>query len=158
MNKARIIALIFCCIFLSCSSDYSEELSGNYYYVDEGGETKVILSHLPGKTNILGKVVSYNSNKDFIVALQQPSFKNYRDAIAFDLREEEGNTELGVIESQELADSVLKYDPYYVQLFSNRFNYWIISHSENKTYGPLTVKEYLTKRKELHVPSDFRIR
>jgi hypothetical protein len=157
MNK-EYIALIFSCILFSCISDYSEELSGNYFYLKQGRNRQVILSHQLGKMGIHGKVVSYNFNKDFILALQQPSFEDYRYIISNDLKGDTNNTAVDVNASQNMADSILKHDPYYRKIFSQEFNYWIISHSENKTYGPLTVEEYLRMREQLHIPAELRIR
>ncbi len=52
-------------------SDYSEELSGNYFFRGEGGECNDILPHRGGY-EIPGEVLSYNYNHDFIIASQKP--------------------------------------------------------------------------------------
>jgi hypothetical protein len=120
---------------------------------------KQILSHSPGLTEIYGKVISYNYDDNFILAMQVPSKKDYKLNIAFGLREAKTrNSKEDIIESEKKADSIIKTDAFYQKLFSNHVNYWIISHTENKTYGPLTVDEYLKARQTLNVPSNLRLK
>jgi len=59
--------------------------------------------------------------------------------------------------SDKIADSILENDPHYVQLFSRKIKFWIISHAPDSIYGPLSLEEYLEKRTELGVPDDLRL-
>jgi hypothetical protein len=47
-----------------------EELSGDYFYTDEGGNAKFIICHLPNRKGIYSTVIEYDYNKDFIIALE----------------------------------------------------------------------------------------
>jgi hypothetical protein len=157
MKNLHRLSLIFMLLLSSCISDYTEELSGNYFFLDEGAEMKQILSHPPGRTEIYGKVTSYNHDDNFILAMQIPSRENYRDMIAAGLGPGSKNQK-ELNESRQKADSIMKTDPFYEKLFSNHVNYWIISHTENKTYGPMTVDEYLRARQRLNVPPQLRLK
>ena len=153
------IALIFTFFVQNCTSDYDEELSGNYFYEDEGGELHSIVSHLPNRIGILPTVLDYDYNKDFILAVQQPYYQSCRDELAGKLNPGDyyRSTE-DIIKFQKLADSLIKYDAYYQKILSHKINYWIISNKENHVYGPLTLKEYFDKRKELHIPENLTIK
>jgi hypothetical protein len=68
--------------------------------------------------------------------------------------------------SRLIADSIVTNDPYYISIFKNKFNYWIISHKEinpndympmSKIYGPFNKEEYKRKRKELNVPKELEL-
>jgi hypothetical protein len=67
--NAIVGALVIC--LYSCSvSDDMEELSGDYFYTDEGGNAKFIICHLPNRKGIYSTVIEYDYNKDFIIALE----------------------------------------------------------------------------------------
>lgn len=68
--------------------------------------------------------------------------------------------------SEFVADSLIKNDPIYQNIFSRELNYWIISHKErneadylpmSRFYGPYSKEEYLSKRVELGVPYDLKL-
>lgn len=76
------------------------------------------------------------------------------------------NTAQDIEISQVIADSIIKNDPYYKDIFSREINYWIIAHGEpqkyfylpsSEVYGPFSKQEYLTKRKELGVPEELKL-
>jgi hypothetical protein len=157
MKKLHRLLLLLLLLLSSCISDYTEELSGNYFYLNEGGEIKQILSHTSGRTEIYGKVTSYNHDDNFILAMQIPSWENYRDMIAAKLGQGIKNQK-ELNENRQKADSIMKTDAFYEKLFSNNINYWIISHSENKTYGPMGIGEYLQARQTLNVPAQLRLK
>lgn len=156
--------LLSLCLFLyGCNaSDSTEDLSGDYFYRDEGINTKDILCHLPNRKEIFSKVIRYDYNSNFIVAIQQPIYKEYKIAIAFNLRDnlkkyptnskEEGE------QSGKEADSILKHDPYYKLIFTHKINYWIIVNKSKEVLGPLTKEEYQSKRKELNIPESVEVK
>ena len=81
----KMISALF--IFQGCTiGDSSEELSGNYFYRDEGANLKEIICHLPDSKNIYSKVISYSFDKDFILVAQEPNFEEYKNSVAFELR------------------------------------------------------------------------
>jgi hypothetical protein len=159
-----INTLLVCLFICSCSTggDYSEEISGGYFYRSEGADTKDILSHLPNGNNIYSKVVSYDYNSNFIIAAQQPIYNEYRSMIGFELRNDlskyPSNSETDMIKSEVIADSILKNDPFYRKVFSRTTNYWIIDHTRNLFLGPLSFEEYEKKRKDLGVPDDLQLK
>ncbi|MGX5688164.1 hypothetical protein [Arcticibacter tournemirensis] len=158
-----IIGYVLLSCFNGCSAggDYAKDLSGDYFYRDEGDSKKDILSHLPGKKDIYGEVLDYDYNDNFIVAKQKPIYEEYKSMIGFKLRdnlkEYPTNSKEEIFQSEKEADSILKHDPYYKTIFTHKINYWIISHKDNQMYGPLTKKEYIRKRKELNIPESLRV-
>ena len=159
---------LYMMILLGCSPtrDYYEELSGNYFYRDEGQETKEIISHGPNLNapylkDIYGTVIDYDDNSDFIIAIQHPNFEDYKIMVAFNLRDDTvkyPGSGINDEKSLPVADSILKHDPYFQKIFAHKVNYWIIVHKDKRLYGPLTKAEFLQKRKELDVPESLKIK
>jgi hypothetical protein len=46
----------------------------------------------------------------------------------------------------DLAKSLIQNDSFYIKIFSNKLNYWIICNSSDSLIGPLTRQEYLDKK------------
>lgn len=142
--------------------DYYEDLSGNYFYCDEGKNDKEILCNLPNHIEIYSKVIGYNYNSDFILAEQQPIYSEFKAIIGSKLRENKkkypANSMEEVIQSETVADSILLHDPFYKAIFVHSTNYWIIDNKIQKVFGPLTKEDYENKRKELSVPENLKIR
>ncbi len=158
------IGAFLICFFLSqCvpNSDSSQELSGNYFYRDEGSDVKDILCHLPNHEEIYSEVVGYNYDADFIVAAQIPNYIQYRTIIGFNLRTNRvkypTNSAKELAESEEQADSLITHDPYYKSIFANKLNFWIISNKNGTLFGPLTKKQYVGKRRDLMIPENIQI-
>jgi hypothetical protein len=165
MKNLFLVIIFFSLSFLinGCinNSDYSEDLSGHYFYRDEGGHVKDILCHLPNHKEIYSEVIGYSYNKDFIVAVQKPVYEEYRTIIGFNLRSDlkryPTNSKEEAMQSEKEADSILKHNPFYLAVFKNKLNYWIISNAKQELYGPFTKSEYESKRKELMVPESVQI-
>lgn len=155
-------SLLLCFFLIGCSSDNTEELSGGYFYRDEGVNTKDILSHLPNRKGIYSKITAFDYNADFIIAVQQPSYDEYKTMIGFDLRDSlkkyPTNSSVERIQSEKEADSILNHDPYYKLIFAHKINYWIIANKSKEVLGPLTKEEYKNKRKELKIPQSIEVK
>jgi hypothetical protein len=138
---------------------YTDELSGDYFYEDAG--TKMIMNHVAGKQEIFPNVTSYDYNKDFIIARQEADFKSCRVYLAFNLRADSKkyptNSKEEVIESEKIADSILRNDSNLTKIFVHQTNYWIIRNSTDQVYGPLTPEEYEQKRRELKIPESVEL-
>lgn len=159
----NLLGVVVCICLYSCSSsDNTEELSGNYFYTDEGGNAKDILCHLPNRKGIYAQVLAYDYNADFIIAVQQPNYKEYKTMIGFNLRDDLKkypiNSSNERIQSEKEADSILKHDPYYKLIFAHKINYWIIVNKSKEVLGPLTQVEYQSKRKELNIPENIIVK
>jgi hypothetical protein len=163
VQKGLFLTLLILCVsFTACNmSDSREELSGDYFYRNEGRDVKDILSHAPNRENIYSNVIGYNYNSDFIVAMQQPNFEQYKSMVGFELRDDlkkyPTNSAKDIIESERQADSLLKNDPKYKLIFAHKINYWIIVHKQNKLMGPFIKEDYIQKRKELKVPKNIEV-
>ena len=137
-------------------SDEVEELSGGYFYRNEGEHTKDILSHSPNGENIYSQVTAYDFNSDFIIATQKPIYAEYKSAIAFELQNN-SNAKDDLIHRENAADSIIKHNSFYQSIFLHQTNYWIISHKDNRVHGPLTKQQYTKLRNTLHVPEELQI-
>lgn len=171
MESKVLLAKYYCLILIilfplsilvnGCSRDYTEDLSGDYFYRDEGKDVKDILCHLPNHKEIYSKVIGYDYNKDFIVAAQNPIYNEYRTTIGFNLRDNlkkfPSNSGEEIVESEKEADSILNHNPFYLSVFAHKLNYWIIYNKTQELYGPFTKSEYEYKRKQLRVPEDIQI-
>ncbi len=158
MNKLRlytILSLLFC----SCS-DTSEDLSGGFFYRDEGGDIKEILNHNAGNMEIYGKVVDYAWNDSIILVKQEPSIADHKAFIAFYLRDDTvkySTDSAGIAKSMHDADSILHNDLRYRKIFARKVNYWIILHNRAVVPGPLSYTEYLSQRQALHIPQTLNL-
>ncbi len=159
----KITPIIFALITMlgSCNmSDYDEDLSGGYFYMDEAPDNRTIGVAPPGKKDIGSTVEAYAYDDNYILVIQRPLLDYYRSAIGNDLvdclysKTPEEDAERGKI----MADSVIKHDPYYQKVFSRPINYWIISHQVDSIFGPFSKEEYFQKRKELGVPKELKPR
>lgn len=161
-NLFLLRILLLCFFILNCSSDYFQELSGSYFYLCEGENNKSIISHLPNRKSIFPKIIEYEYNSDFIIAIQQPDYQEYIHMVAFDLRSDTIKYPLNsagdIIKSEFVADSLLKFNEYYVKIFANKINFWIIAHKQKQVYGPFKREEYLLKRKEVGIPNSLRLK
>jgi len=143
------------------NNDGSEELSGQYFYRNEGRDVKDILCHNPNHQEIYSKVLDYAYNSDFIVAVQEPIYNEYKVMIGFNLRNTlskySKNLKDDVDKSEKEADSILVNDHFYQSIFKHEINYWIISNKTQLVFGPLTKEEYEKKREELMIPQSLQI-
>lgn len=164
MKVKNLLLYIGLTFFIGCSSqgDYTEELSKNYFYRDEGRDVKDILSHRIDRRNIYSKILSYTYNSQFILAKQEPLYDKHKEMIAFDLRDDfkkyPNNSNEDRIKSERVADSILKNEEYYIKIFSQKINYWIILTKKDSLIGPLTKEEYLQKRQQLKVPQELQLK
>jgi hypothetical protein len=158
-----IIVIMVCFVSKGCipNSDSTEDLSGHYFYRDEGEHVKDILCHIPNRQEIYSEVIDYAYDSDFIVVVQQPVYSEYKAMIGFNLRSTlkkySANSKEDVAKSENEADSILVNDYFYQSVFKNKINYWIISHKAQQLYGPFTKDEYKEKRKDLRVPESLQI-
>jgi hypothetical protein len=162
-STLSLIIVLSCALPLGCipNSDSTKELSGNYFYRDEGPNVKDILSHSPNRQEVYSKVIGYAFDEDFILIVQQPIYDEYKAMIGFKLRETlprySKNQKEDVNMSEVEADSILKTDDFYKSIFRNDINYWIISNKQQMVFGPFTKDEYERKRVQLSVPEKLQI-
>lgn len=80
-----VITILITCIVPSCTSDYSQNLGQKYVYRDEGGRIKEIFSQESDGEQIPATVISFDYNRQFIIAKQKPKIPQdplYRPCIA----------------------------------------------------------------------------
>lgn len=132
MRNYCILLLTALTVNLSCSSggDTSKELSGGYFFRDEGTELHDILNHSAGVKVIPANVLSYNFNDDFIIASQKPT-KN----------------------PDPLYDSVPTYKD-----GNDSIYYWLIVNKSRAVIGPLSKREFEEMRRSYVVPETLQLK
>lgn len=120
-----IILCFICALCCSCQ-DRTVELSGGYFYRDEGERIKDILS-VQGNREIPATVTAYAFDDYFIIAKQKPKVP---------------------------ADPLYNKQPVYE--FGNEYvYYWIIDHRQDTVWGPLGEEEYWRVRAWVGVPPEL---
>jgi hypothetical protein len=165
-NKYSLICfkLIFVLLLLqSCVvGDSNEELSGDYFYRDNGINSKEIISHLPNRKNIYSNVISYSYNKDFILVAQKPNLDGYRNSISFELRDDIKkyplNSSEDIQKTLKISDSLISNNIFYKNIFSRSINFWIIANKSNQFFGPMSLENYIEKRRSLNIPEKLTIK
>lgn len=153
--NVRLILAMICFCFSQCS-DSQQELSGDYVYIDEGVSDKFIISEVSASKAIYGEVIAYSFDDQFIVAIQQPDFNEYKSKLSFELRNDitkyPNNSVEDIRITEALSDSILTHDPFYQKVFLRGTNYWIIVVKSDSLVGPLSLHEYLIMREKLSIP------
>jgi hypothetical protein len=68
------------------------------------------------------------------------------------------NTSEDIKKGEEIADSIIKNNPFHKKVFSLKKVYWIIEIKNNLLIGPLSKDEYDLKRKELKLSEEFKLK
>lgn len=162
MKRKYLLAVwLLCFLITSCTSDYSEDLSGGYFYVAEGGKQKIIWSSSPDKQDLYATIIDYDYNDDFIIAIQEPDSLEIVHQISFDLEEDTKLFPINSVDNTErsliVADSIIRNDPFYQLMLSRQYNYWIVQHKKNKVYGPLSREDFDSIKYKLKIPRNLRI-
>jgi len=110
--------------WISPHGDAPDELSGNYYY-----RQYRILWHSSYKKFVPAEVISYNYDKNFILAAQKP-----------------------IISYDSLFKGIVYKDG------TDRIYFWLIIHKEYLILGPMIEEEYQEARMKYGVPSDLKLK
>jgi len=133
MEKIKTLILLLTIVYNihSCSSggDYTKELSGGYFFRDEGTDIHDILSHRPSGKDIPANILSYNYNDTLIIATQKPNKIN-----------------------DPLYDEVYRYKEGKQKIY-----YWLVYHPKSLRLGPMTKADFLKARKKYKVPDELKL-
>lgn len=133
MKRQYLILIVVGALFIfGCGScgDTSKELSGGYFFRDEGIDVHDILNHSAGFKEIPANVLSYNFDNDFIIASQRPN-KN--------------------------PDPLYNSTPIY-KYGKNAIYYWLIIHKSKLVVGPMTTTEFQQARGQYNVPEKLQLK
>ncbi|SUP53536.1 Uncharacterised protein [Weeksella virosa] len=100
----------------------------NYHHSNKN--TVISFPHIHTNTKINKK---YNRELDSLIQITQDTVKAY------------------LLE----AERIFQNEPYYQQIFRNKYNYFIIDKKKDTLYGPMQEKEYLKKRGEFDLKLEF---
>lgn len=147
----------------SCWSPYivdlDEKLPKGYFY--RGNKTPYI-SNFNGNKEIYPIVIKYKYDERFIIVKQKPELFDYQSRISqrignLDPIENYDNKYTAYTVYDKKADSILKYDPQYRNLFNGEYYYWIIDVYFNLHIGPLSKQDYEIKFNELKIPKKLKV-
>ena len=130
MKLTNIIALlVFFVIFSSCNvgGDYNKELSGGYFYRNEGEDINDILCKKSEGGEIPANVIAFDYNSNFIIAKQKPK-----------------------IPQEPLYSKKYSYDNGVDTVY-----YWIIVNKERLVLGPLSYESFDALRIKFNVSKEL---
>jgi hypothetical protein len=128
LTRSPLVVYFTAAALLGSCQDMAVDLSGNYFYRDEGGDIKDIL-YREGDGEIPATVLDYAFNNDFIIAKQRPKVP---------------------------AEPLYARHPIYVSGLEHEY-YWIIDHAHDTIWGPLLEEEYLRTRDRIGVPTELAL-
>lgn len=67
------------------------------------------------------------------------------------------NTSEDIQKGEEIADSIMRNNPFHKKVFSLKKVYWIIKVKKNILIGPLSENEYKIKIKELNISAEIQL-
>lgn len=127
------------------SRAYSQILSGTPSDLDSISVYKYI------KTIIYPTVENYDNDENYILVRQRPNKEMYKSQLTWQLEHVFTNEK-----SHYVADSLMTYDTYFKNVFSNSVNYYIIDIKKEILYGPFDLNEFNAKKKQLNINTKLR--
>jgi hypothetical protein len=132
--------------------DETTDLGGGYTYVRDGKDFKYISYYkINARKDVHPKVTDYAFDASFILVVQEPIKEHGRTKIADLLNSGKENFD----DLLRKADSIMVNDPYYIEIYSSKVNYWIIDKVNERQYGPLSKERFEAERKILGVSSQL---
>lgn len=124
--------MIFCValILQCCTSDYTENLGGGYFFRNEGGDIKDILCKKPKGGEIPSTVIAFDYDKNFIIAKQRP----------------------------KLSQDILYEKNYNYELGVDTTYFWLIIKKSHLVLGPLNEKEFREVRERYEIPESLKFK
>lgn len=124
--------MVFCValILQCCTSDYTENLGGGYFFRNEGGDLKDILSKDPKGGEIPSTVIAFDYDKNFIIAKQRP----------------------------KLPQDILYEKNYNYELGADTTYFWLIIKKSRLVLGPLKEKEFRKVRERYEIPESLKFK
>ncbi len=110
-----------------CTSDYTENLGGGYFFRNEGGDLKDILCEEPKGGEIPSTVIAYDYDQNFLIALQRP----------------------------KLPQDILYEKKYTSKSGADTTYYWLIVKKNHLVFGPLMENEFIEARKRYNIPESL---
>ena len=127
-NKYIILCILF--VINCCTSDYTENLGGGYFFRNEGRDLKDILSEETKGGEIPSTVIAFDYDKNFIIAKQQP----------------------------KLPQDILYKNIYNYHLGRDTTYFWLIIKKTHLVLGPLSEKEFTEVRERYKIPESMKFK
>jgi len=130
--KAYKWYMIFCVVLIlqCCTSDYTKNLGGGYFFRNEGGDLKDILCKEPKGGEIPSTVIAFDYDKNFIIAKQRP----------------------------KLSQDILYEKNYNYELGVDTTYFWLIIKKSHLVLGPLNEKEFREVRERYEIPESLKFK
>jgi len=123
--KALKWFILFGVVFLlqGCTSDYTKNLGGGYFFRNEGGDIKDILCKKPKGGEIPATVIAFDYDRKFIIAKQNP----------------------------KLPQDILYENEYHYELGADTIYFWVIIKENHLVLGPLKEEEFREVREKYKI-------
>jgi hypothetical protein len=129
---------------------------------------------------IQADVLQYSNDKEYIMIVQKPSKEIIRKELIDDIKfwnnyyvSNKKDSTIKILhtmvslkeinslmnskkELNENVDSITENESYYKKLFTNEINYWIICIKNDSLIGPLSEREYYSKKSELGISNKLK--
>ncbi|NLJ38650.1 MAG: hypothetical protein GX432_07805 [Candidatus Atribacteria bacterium] len=157
MKNLKYIFLIL--IINSCGivgiSDINKKLGNSYHFLGEGGAQSYIYytSSSSGRypsieeISIWPTVLSFDYDENFIIAKQSPDEKTIKQCLMF-FKDK----------SSESADSIMKTDTFFLNMFARDTCYWIINKKDKVIKGPYNFSSFQKEKSIIGVPNKLHLR
>jgi hypothetical protein len=141
---------------MSCAvsfSDINHKIGNGYFYLGEGKSQSYVYRSFNEKNptideiSIWPTVLSYDYDDNFLIAKQVPNEKAIKIyLIYFDHK------------SSESADSIIKTDKSFLNMFAIDTCYWIINKNTMVKSGPFNFPDFNEQRELLNISSKLEIK
>jgi hypothetical protein len=145
-----------CLLINSCAisfSDINRNIGNGYYYLGEG-ETQRYIYHsfnerIPAIDGIVvwPTVLSYDYDENFIIIKQSPNEKAIKIYLIF-LKDK----------TSDQADSIMKADSFFINMFACDTCYWIINKKAIVLYGPFDNQSFIREKQKLMVSDKLKLK
>ena len=141
-------------------SDYHKKLAEDLYFSSDGSRREIIIGSksesgiLIDSILILPTIESYKCNDEYIIVKQRPN----KDLIIMDFAHDHLGpffTDDELEDNLKKAEETIGKDNYYMKLFENEYNYWIIRMKDQNTLGPYNTTEFEHKIDSLGINLRF---
>lgn len=113
--------------------------------------------------DLLGRFENYRHYTKDTSILSQEFYSRYRGYIEKDSTLYKSFVYAGAGENESknraisinLTESLIKTDPYFINLFRREYVYWIIVHKTGDLLGPFSKEDFFKMGKELNIPSEL---
>jgi len=134
-------------------SDIKHSLGNGYYYLGEGETQRYVYRSFDERNpsideiSIWPTVLSYDYDENFVIIRQSPNEKAIKQYLIY-FKDK----------SNEQADSIMKTDTFFINMFASDTCYWIINKKDKVIKGPYNFSSFQKGKSIIGVPNKLHLR